>query len=161
MFEHLDNCEYLELMEISETYQQCLTIVVAEATTGDEITSVSKEEEPLEEVRDLLSGSRSIEIRDSSEVFQISFEDYIAYGVSNESYAGGKFKEEYKGKYARVYRTSAFLNFIEQGTFATSDYPGPFKHYAICCLNQIIDVVSVEPPKVVNKCLTSFQSSLR
>jgi len=75
------------------------------------------------------------------------FEDYIAYAVTNESYAGGII-EKYEGKLARVYSESAFLNYISQGTFASSDYPGPFVHYGFCCLNQILDIVAENPPSI-------------
>ncbi|MCK8104199.1 hypothetical protein [Pseudoalteromonas sp. 2CM36K] len=135
------------MIEIQETYKDSLRIVIAEAGVSDVAPKISSEEEPNEELRKILNESKPIEVTDSSAHYEIIFDDYIAYAVTNESYAGG-IEEKFEGRLARVYTKSAFLNYIEQGTFATEDYPGPFVHYGFCCLNQIIDVVSERPPTV-------------
>ena len=31
-------------------------------------------------------------------------------------------------------------------TFASEEYPGPYKHYGVNCLNHIIDIVSETDP---------------
>lgn len=139
--------KYLDMIEIQETYKDSLRMVVAEAGVSDVAPTISSEEEPDEVLRELLNTSKPIEVTESSSRYEIVFEDYIAYAVTNESYAGG-IEENYEGRLARVYSKSAFLNYISQGTFATAEYPGPFIHYGICCLNQIIDVVSEKPPTV-------------
>jgi len=142
MFSAMNQHKYLDMIEIQETYKDCLRIVIAEA--GQKI---SLEEEPNGTLRKILNESKPIEVTDRSARYEIIFEDYIAYVVTNESYAGG-IEEKFEGRLARVYSESAFLNYIGQGTFATTEYPGPFVHYGFCCLNQIIDVVSEEPPVV-------------
>ncbi|MCB1755804.1 MAG: hypothetical protein KDJ38_09790 [Gammaproteobacteria bacterium] len=147
MFSAINQCKYLNMIEIQETYKDCLRIVIAEAGVSDAAQEISPEEEPNEALREILSVSKPIVVTDSSARYEIVFDDYIAYAVRNESYAGG-IEEKFEGKLARVYSESAFLNYIGQGTFATTEYPGPFVHYGFCCLNQIIDVVSERPPKV-------------
>uniref|UniRef100_Q0HUT7 Uncharacterized protein n=1 Tax=Shewanella sp. (strain MR-7) TaxID=60481 RepID=Q0HUT7_SHESR len=139
--------KYLDMIEIQETYKDCLRIVIAEAGVSDIAQEISSEEEPNEALRKVLNESKPIEVTESSARYEIVFDDYIAYAVTNESYAGG-IEEKFEGRLARVYSESAFLNYIGQGTFATEDYPGPFVHYGFCCLNQIIDIVSERPPTV-------------
>ena len=147
MFSAMNQHKYLDMIEIQETYKDCLRIVIAEAGVSDAVSEISSEEEPNEALREILRTSKSIEVTDSSARYEIVFDDYIAYAVTNESYAGG-IEEKYEGRLVRVYSESAFLNYIAQGTFATEEYPGPFIHYGFCCLNQIIDVVSERPPTV-------------
>ena len=147
MFSEMNQHKYLDMIEIQETYTDSLRIVIAEAGVIDDAPEISAEEEPNEKLRELLNSSKPIEVTSSSANYEIIFDNYIAYAVTNESYAGG-IDEVFEGRLARIYSESAFLNYIGQGTFATSDYPGPFKHYGFCCLNQIIDIVSEEPPTV-------------
>lgn len=147
MFSAMNQHKYLDMIEIQETYKDCLRIVIAEAGVSDVAPEISSDEEPDEALRKLLNESKPIEVTDSSARYEIVFDDYIAYAVTNESYAGG-IEEKFEGRLARIYSESAFLNYIAQGTFATADYPGPFVHYGFCCLNQIIDVVSERPPAV-------------
>lgn len=147
MFSAMNQHKYLDMIEIQETYKDCLRIVIAEAGVSDIGQEITSEEEPNETLRKLLNESKPIEVTESSAHYEIVFDDYIAYAVTNESYAGG-IEEKFEGRLARVYSESAFLNYIGQGTFATEDYPGPFVHYGFCCLNQIIDIVSERPPTV-------------
>lgn len=147
MFSALNQHKYLDMIEIKETYKDCLRIVIAEAGVSDVAQEVSSREEPDRGLRSLLNEGKPIEVTNSSALYEIIFDDYIAYAVTNESYAGNM-EEKFEGGLARVYSDSAFLNYIAQGTFATTDYPGPFVHYGFCCLNQIIDVVSERPPTV-------------
>ncbi|MCB2387447.1 hypothetical protein [Thalassolituus alkanivorans] len=135
------------MIEIQETYKDCLRIVIAEAGVSNAVPEISSDKEPDKALRKLLSESKPIEVTDDSAHYEIVFDDYIAYAVTNESYDGG-IEEKFEGRLARIYSESAFLNYIGQGTFATEDYPGPFVHYGFCCLNQIIDVVSERPPTV-------------
>jgi len=147
MFSAINQHKYLDMIEIQETYTDCLRIVIAEAGVSDTASEVSSEEEPNDALRKILNESNPIEVTDSSARYEVVFDDYIAYAVTNESYAGG-IEEKFVGRLARVYSESAFLSYIGQGTFTTEDYPGPFVHYGFCCLNQIIDIVSERPPTV-------------
>jgi hypothetical protein len=148
MFSAMNQHKYLDMIEIQETYKDCLRIVIAEAGVSDASPGITSEEEPNEALREILNTSKPIEVTDSSAHYEIIFDDYIAYAVTNESYDAGGIAEKFEGGLARVYTESAFLNYVGQVTFATAEYPGPFVHYGFCCLNQIIDVVSVSPPTV-------------
>jgi len=148
MFEELNKHKYLDLLEIGETDEWEFRLVIAEAGTVENPPAVTPEEEPNDKIRKLLNESKPIEVTESSKLYEIVFGDYITYSVTNESYASVGEAEKYEGKLARIYSKSAFLDYVANSTFATSDYPGPFKHYGFCCLNHIIDVASVDPPKV-------------
>ncbi len=134
-------------MRYRETYKDNLRIVIAEAGVIDDASAISAEEESSEALRKVLNESKPIVVTDSSAHYEIVFDDYISYAVTNESYAGG-IEEKFEGRLARIYSHSAFLNYISQGTFATVEYPGPFVHYGFSCLNQIVDIVAQKPPTV-------------
>ena len=89
-------------------------------------------------------------IEDNKELptIQLDFENYISYSITNESYTSWDDYEMFEGKYFRTYTKSRYLDFISFHTFASEDYPGPFVHYCITCLNHIVNIVSVDPPKV-------------
>jgi hypothetical protein len=56
--------------------------------------------------------------------------------------------EIFEGKAFRIHSKSRYLDFINIGTIASEEYPGPFKHYEIACLNHIIDIVSAYEPTI-------------
>ena len=147
MFNKMNKHKYLEMIEIKETYKEYLRIVIAQAAVSDISPDITADQESNDELRKIINESRPIEVTNECVHYEVLFDDYIAYAVTNESYAGG-IDEKYEGRLARLYSESAFLNYISQGTFATSDYPGPFVHYGFCCLNQIIDIVAEKPPSV-------------
>jgi len=147
MFNSMNQHKYLDMLDIQETYKTCLRIVIAEAGVTNNAPEILSKDEPNEALRNILNDSKPIEVTEKSAHYEILFEDYIAYAVTNESYAGGV-DEIYEGGLARIYSQSAFLKYISLGTIATSEYPGPFKHYSFCCLNQIVDIVSEKPPTI-------------
>ena len=109
---------------------------------------VSDQEEDIEIGDTKIEGSRAIITTDSSRVYQVYFPSYIAYSVLNESYTSADEYEEFEGKNYRVYSKSRFIDYVTQGTFATADYPGQFKHYGFVCLNHIIEVASQDEPTI-------------
>lgn len=90
----------------------------------------------------------SIDIDYSLPIIQLDFNWYIGYSVLNESYTVWDDYQKFEGKSFRIYNKSRYLDFIKAGTIASVDYPGPFKHYGIACLNHIIDIVSVDEPMI-------------
>ena len=148
MFEDLNSHKYLDLLEIGETDEWDFRLVIAEAGTIEDSLPVTPDEEPNDKIRKLLNESKPIEVTESSKLYEVVFNDYITYSVTNESHANAGENEKFEGKLVRIYSKSAFLDYVANNTFATSDYPGPFKHYGFCCLNHIIDIASVEPPTV-------------
>ncbi len=91
--------------------------------------------------------SRPVHHNENSEIFKVIFDRYIAYSVINESYEslGGT---EYVGEKIRTYTKSNFLDYVKTDTFATSDYPGEFKHYAFISHRHIVNIVSIVEPRI-------------
>ena len=105
-------------------------------------------EESLEINGVILAGIRPIEVTGESKKFEVIWETYVTYAVRDESYCSWDESEEWSGERLRIYSKSKFLDFVAAGTFASDDYPGPFKHYQILCGNHVIDVASQDAPVV-------------
>jgi len=90
-----------------------------------------------------------VDVTDPDRVFEITWTDFISMAVRSEHYCQWDNDEVWTGKHVfRTYTKSKFLDFVDAATFATADYPGPFVHYQIQSLYQIIDVASRQPPSV-------------
>jgi hypothetical protein len=90
-----------------------------------------------------------LEATDPDRIFDIRFTHYVSYAVRSEHYCQWDNDEVWTGKHVfRVYSQSKFLDFVSGATFATDDYPWPFKHYQIQSLYQIIDIASRDEPIV-------------
>ena len=103
MFEDLNSHKYLDLLEIGETDEWGFRLVIAEAGTIEDSPLVTPDEEPNDKIRKLLNESKPIEVTESSKLYEVVFNDYITYSVTNESYANAGKNEEYEGKLARIY----------------------------------------------------------
>jgi hypothetical protein len=79
-------------------------------------------------------------------IIQIDFENYISYSITNESYTSWDEYEKLEGKAFRIYSKSKFLDFVNAHTFASEDYPGPFKHYGMSCIDHIVNIASTSIP---------------
>ena len=102
----------------------------------------------LPELESILQGARVISHSEGCRVFEVCWPSYIAYSVRNESYVANDKYEQSAGRLLVKYTKSRFLEYVELGTFATSEYPGSFAHWGVICSNHIIDVVSTEEPEV-------------
>lgn len=139
----IDSCEYLYLREISEPADNELRLLIEEAGTRLESSSLDLKVTGVE-----FSNLSPIESSDESRLFEVTWETYIAYSVRNESFAKIDPYEEHEGTRACLYSKSRFLDYVANATFASEDYPGPFRHIGINCLNHIIDVISTSVPTI-------------
>ena len=145
--EQIDACKWLYLDDVREPSDNELVIRILEAVSGeDEIDANALD--PLREIREILRESKPIVHESGCRVFHLRWPTYIAYSVRNESYVTPDDYEDFEGRLFVKYSKSRYLDFVGSATFATSDYPGPFDHYGIYCLNHIIDVVSVSAPEI-------------
>jgi hypothetical protein len=136
--ETIDRHKYLYLEHIGEPQDGTLRLVVAEGRVlAGRATAVG----PITECSPIVAD-------DQSARYELIFDRYVAYAVRTESYAVVGQEERYSGRLGRVYSRSTFLDFVRSGTFASPDYPGAFEHYGVVCLNHVIDVASLEPPRV-------------
>jgi hypothetical protein len=119
------------------------TSALEELSACDDVGFVSLREEPAFELCIVVDAT------DPDRRFEIRWSSYISYAVRSEHYCQWDKDEVWEGKHVfRVYTKSKFLDFVAAGTFATADFPGAFRHYQIQCLYPIIDVASMEAPRV-------------
>ncbi|MNC03883.1 hypothetical protein D3C75_513090 [compost metagenome] len=85
---------------------------------------------------------------DQFPLIYLEFKSYIGDSILNESYTIWDDYEAFEGKIFRVFKRSRYLDFIQAGTIATTEHPGPFKHYGIAALNHIVDIVSTDEPQI-------------
>jgi hypothetical protein len=85
---------------------------------------------------------------DYCERYKIYFDTYVVYSVVNESFENMYGKGKFEGEKIRIYSESNFLEYVKNETFASEEYPGPFKHYCFVSLNHIINVASEVEPKI-------------
>lgn len=140
-FDNINNHKYIYLGEIGEPEDNVLRFTLEEAGVSDEETTIEISGSEL-------SGLQSIEVTDKSCVYEVTFENYISYSVLNESYCRVDDYEEYEGRLICVYKKSHYLNYLSKASLATSQYPGPFRHYGFNCLNHIVHVVSTDEPSI-------------
>ena len=104
----------------------------------------------LAAVVDVMSqGSRPIEVGPGCSSFVITFDRYLSFCVRDETYLNPEEHEDYS-KRLRTYEKSRFLDFFNASTsdWALDGHIGPVKHYAIVCLNVVIDVISKDEPAI-------------
>ncbi len=138
----IESCSYLYLRELQERKENALLVVLNEAIVGSTTTSLNIGNTTLNDLR-------SLEVTPNSRVFELSWDRYIAYSVRNESFAlPGVGEEIASGRQLCVYAKSHFLDYLAKATWGDADHPGPLMHIGILCLNHVVDVASIEPPKI-------------
>ena len=138
----IDSCKYLYLRQLGEPQDNQLRVVVEEADAS-----------PFPESREVAGSKFSevcpIESTGNSRLFEVVWEHYIAYNVMNESYCRvDPYDIIQSGKLMRIYSRSRFLDFLALASIASKDWPGPFIHYVLICLNHVIDVACPNPPTI-------------
>ena len=141
LIEQINNHKYLYLTEIGEPEDNVLRLVIEQAL-------VSEEEHDLTVGTSVISGLRDIVSDEKCFTYEVIFESYIAYSVINESFTQVDESEISSGNLFRIYSKSHFLDYVKVATFASEDYPGVFSHYEIVALNHIVEIVSIDSPKI-------------
>jgi hypothetical protein len=138
----IDDCAYLYLSGLTEPRANALQAIVLEARTGPQ-KGFRLPDLPI------IAGGRDILHMPGCGVFTITWSSYIAYSVRNESYAQDG--TDYDGKFFRLFSKSPFLDYICAATFASNDFPGPYKHWQLACLDHVVDVVSTVEPAITKR----------
>ncbi len=141
LMQQIDSAKYLYLRSIHEPKDNVLLLVVQEAGAGGHHKDIQIGETTVSSVQDIVSGEHDL-------VYQIMFPNYISYAITNEAFSIVDDTEERIGRLFSIYTKSHFLNFVRTSTLATEDYPGPFTHYQMNCLNHTIDVISTSEPEI-------------
>ncbi len=142
-------CKYLYLHSVTEPEENAVRVVLHEAKVGGPPDNELLAAEALPEVRSLLEKSNSISHGSGCQVFELTWPSYVGYSVENESYGSSEPAESVgEGRLMVEYTKSVYLNYLSEATFASEDYPGPFKHWALYCLNHTVNVASVDRPHI-------------
>jgi hypothetical protein len=142
IFAEINSCKYLFLRDLTEPEENSLRLLIEEA-------SASGEPQPIKIAGTDLGNGVPISSTDDSRFFEITWHNYIAYFVRNESYTViDKYEKVEWGSLAREYSKSRFLDYVSLATIAQADYPGPFKHIEIICEMHVIDIASTEIPRI-------------
>jgi hypothetical protein len=145
-FELLNRSQYFFLREISEPHDNSLRLVMQEAVVNSS-SVVRPRAGELPEVTRLREGAAPIESVEGCKTYELYWNRYAAYLVTNESVAscGNHPNEEYSGNLFRKYTKSNFLKHLEQDAQAIIE---PVQHFKLICLNHVIDVASYEAPQI-------------
>jgi hypothetical protein len=141
----LDSAKYLYLKELTEPRDNSLRLIVQEAVLNP--GGLVRPHPELPELKQLLRGASPIESTDSCRTFQLTWERYVAYLVTEECVGscGPDGGEIYTGRLLRVYAKSHFLEHLSRDTGGHTE---AILHYKLTCLNHLIDVAAYAPPKV-------------
>lgn len=142
----LDSAKYLYLRELSEPHDNSLRLIVQEAVVSPAGPIRSSHPE-LPELEKILRGSLPIESTDACRIFELTWNRYVAYLVTEECVGscGQDTDEIYTGKLFRVYTKSHFLEHLSRDTGGHAEV---ILHYKLTCLNHLIDVAAYAPPEV-------------
>jgi hypothetical protein len=141
----LNQAKYLYLRNLSEPRDNSLRIVVEEAVAGPSEAGLMRgSPSPVSEV---LVDARPIESTDRCRAFELRWNQYVAYLVTEEMVGSGANDQDevYTGNLLRLYTKSHFLDHLARDT---GGHTQPILHYKLTCLNHLIDVASYNPPEV-------------
>jgi len=90
-----------------------------------------------------------VEIDPTCRSFEIFWHKYVAFLVTNESFAiDDESDAMFEGRTVRMYSKSRFLHHVKNSSQASDEYPGPLLHFRIICEHHLVDVVATETPVV-------------
>jgi hypothetical protein len=141
----LNSAKYLFLRELSEPKDNSLRLLVQEAVNNMSAQGSIRSDIPG--FAEILTGSWPIESVKGCKSFELIWERYAAYLVTEELVgSGGDYGDEiYTGRLLRVYSKSHFLDHLVRDT---GGHVEPIQHYKLICLNHLIDVASYAPPEI-------------
>jgi hypothetical protein len=141
----LNSAKYLFLRELTEPRDNSLRLVVQEAVVNP--IGIVRPHPELPELNEILRGASPIESTEDCRTFELTWERYVAYLVTEECVGScGRDEDEiYSGKLFRVYTESHFLEHLARDTGGHTD---PILHFKLICLNHLIDVAAYAAPEV-------------
>jgi hypothetical protein len=138
----IDSCYAIFVRGISEPDENVLRLVLQEA-------EVSSESESRQAGNTYLEGY-PIRPTEHSRTFELTWTQYVAYSVTNESFASAEDDSEIRvsGRRFRIYSKSRFLDFVSGTTIASEQYPAPMTHFCVISENHVINIVSTQLPEM-------------
>jgi hypothetical protein len=141
----LNSAKYLYLRDLSEPRENSLRLVVQEAVVN--LVGLVQPHPELPELEEILNGSSPIESTEDCRTFELTWERYVAYLVTEECVGscGHDDDEIYTGKLFRVYTKSHFLEHLSRDT---GGHTKSILHFKLACINHLVDVAAYAPPEV-------------
>jgi hypothetical protein len=145
-FDFLDSVKYLYLRQLFEPRENSLSVTVQEAVTNP-AAPVREMHSKLPELRKLAKGASLIESNDACRTFELTWNRYVAYLVTEEMVGScGSYEDEkFTGKLFRIYSKSHFLDHLARDTGAHWE---PIQHFKLTCLNHLVDVAAYAAPEI-------------
>src|SRR5688572_15680915 len=125
----------LWLVEVSEPRANDLCVTLVEAKIG------------TEDVDTELGSGYPVQPDNESRVFRVLWSHYVAFCVTNESYALPQNGTPLGCGLGRI-ESSAFREYVATSTFATDDYPGPLTHWFLNTEWHCFDVITAQDPEI-------------
>ncbi len=141
LYTELDACKYLFLQEAREPQTNTLHMFLQEGRVSERTAR--------REVGGMILEGHPVEIDDATKSFEILWPSYIAYVVTNESFAlDDDPPDTYEGRRFRRYFQSRLLQQVKDNNRLSDEYPGPLLHFRIVCEHHLVDVISTQSPTV-------------
>lgn len=143
-FENINNYGGLFLTKLYKPTDNSLEIEVGEPFTSPVSTNVVVGEKTIKDCY-------KVSVNEYGVSFRISFANYVAYQVLNESFYNFNNNDNYvAGKYSTfcIFSKSSYLDFILKETYANAIHSGELKHYALYCLNHIVHIIAFNEPVI-------------
>jgi len=120
-----------------------LSITIKEAAISEQEEDLIISDKNIGQAKQILSDGPGKE-------YEFIFKSYGAYSVINESFSMYQEEEERIGRLFCIYSKSHYLDFIYNNTLVDDiyDYDGELKHYAINCLDHVINIVTIDEPVI-------------
>lgn len=136
----IEQLEHLRTVEICPVVGTILELRIGEAKVLNDAHTFAG-----------IKNVRALSVTDKSDVFSFTFCNFVSYSVTEEMFIQQAPTDNFQGNRIRIYSKSRFLDFVADTTWATSDFPGPLRHYQLITLDHIIDIVAAEPPTISMK----------
>jgi len=142
-FDEINNLKYVYLISIVEPVDNELLITIKEATVSSEQEDLFIGDKNLGPIRRISSNGPGAE-------YELFFESYGSYSITNESFAMLNKNDERTGRVFCVYSKSSYLDYIRETTLVnyTYDHNNTLGHYAVNCQNHVVDIVSIDKPLI-------------
>jgi len=142
-FDEINNLDYLFLVVIKDLPANRLSITVKAATVSDR-------DEDLVIANKNIGPVRSITAKGPGQKYELHFETYGAYQVTNESFSVFNENDERIGRLFCIYSKSTYINYVRENTIVnyTYDYDNALKHYSLNCQHHTIDIITKEEPVI-------------
>jgi hypothetical protein len=139
--DELNLCDCLFLEGLEEPRANELRLLLKEGR-------ISRVAVPIEVTGQSLGEGYPVEFDDSCASYELIWDFYVLYQITNESFGRQEACEEGTvGKRTTLLESSALLDYALRSTLASNTYPGKLLHFRLVCSDHVIDVISTNAPE--------------